>query len=299
VIPLAIGLACAGALCFALAARKQHSAVGQQADGSGSGLDTGQLLELVRNRAWLIGFGLATCGALLHVAALTFAPLIIAQPIGVLALPISVVLTARDNGWRLPLPALAGTLASVAGIAGFVGLAASRAVSGPIPDAAELKAGLAAAGLCGALVLVAITTKSWIRCLAFATAAGVAFGLVSTLLRAITQRMAETDSHWYDDPTVVGSVVGIGLGLFAGGVLVQQAFTSGPPELVIGALTVMDPLVGVALGALFLGETVRATPAAMVGGLVCAGLAMAGIFMLARYHPEVAERAPTHDGRAS
>jgi hypothetical protein len=82
-------------------------------------------------------------------------------------------------------------------------------------------------------------------------------------------------------------------------VLVQQAFTSGPPELVIGALTVMDPLVGVALGALFLGETVRATPAAMVGGLVCAGLAMAGIFMLARYHPEVAERAPTHDGRAS
>jgi hypothetical protein len=83
-------------------------------------------------------------------------------------------------------------------------------------------------------------------------------------------------------------VAGIAAAVLVGGWLVQQAFASGPPEVVIACLTVVDPIVAVLLGAVLLGEGV-ATPAETWVLLAGAAItATAGVIALARHHPDAA-----------
>jgi hypothetical protein len=72
---------------------------------------------------------------------------------------------------------------------------------------------------------------------------------------------------------------------------VQTAFASGPPDLVIAGLTVIDPMVGVLLGLLVLGEAVPGF-SVPVGMLMAAagGVAIVGVAVLSQHHPEVLER---------
>jgi hypothetical protein len=72
---------------------------------------------------------------------------------------------------------------------------------------------------------------------------------------------------------------------------VQTAFAAGPPDLVIAGLTVIDPMVGVLLGLLVLGEAVPGF-SVPVGMLMAAagGVAIVGVAVLSQHHPEVLER---------
>ena len=71
---------------------------------------------------------------------------------------------------------------------------------------------------------------------------------------------------------------------------VQAAYASGPPEIVIAGLTVIDPIVAVILGAAVLDEA-AAAPAWVPVIMVAAGLvACLGVIVLARFHPDVLER---------
>ncbi|MGH3647550.1 MAG: hypothetical protein ACRDTM_10295, partial [Micromonosporaceae bacterium] len=87
---LAIGLAVLGAVCFAVAAYLQHDAVHRD-----------RLALAVRRPRWLAGLGLIGLGATVHAVALGLAPLVVVQPIGVLALPLVAALHARAYGVRL------------------------------------------------------------------------------------------------------------------------------------------------------------------------------------------------------
>src|SRR5690606_41575720 len=81
---------------------------------------------------------------------------------------------------------------------------------------------------------------------------------------------------------VLAAVAGFAAAVLVGGWLVQQAFASGPPEVVIACLTVVDPIVAVLLGAVLLGEGV-ATPAETWFLLAGAAItATAGVIALAR-----------------
>jgi hypothetical protein len=76
-----------------------------------------------------------------------------------------------------------------------------------------------------------------------------------------------------------------------GGWLVQQAFTSGPPEVVVACLTVVDPIVAVLFGVVLLGEG-NATSAGHWAVLGAAALAASvGVAVLARHHPDATTRA--------
>jgi hypothetical protein len=177
----------------------------------------------------------------------------------------------------------------VGGVATFVGLAAGTAVSSPPPGGATLVAGLAVAAVVLALAAVGLERTGWVRCVSCATAGAVAFGLVSTLVRAVSQEVVFGVTALLD-LSVLATVMGIGTAVLAGGWLVQQAFASGPPEVVIACLTVVDPIVAVLLGAMLLQEGVATPAETWLLMVMAAAAATAGVFVLARHHPDAAER---------
>lgn len=295
---LAVALAALGAVCFACAATLQHRAVDDITTGPGATMTLRRLRALVSRPGWLAGLGLSVAGGGLHLAALTGAPLSVVQPVGVLAVPIAVLLGARLTRRRPRPGVLAGLLLTVVGVVVFVALAVGSAVPGPVPAGPLLGVGAGAAGLVAALVTLAWARPGWVRNVACATAAAVAFGFESVLLRAGARLLAGTGSG-----AVLPVLVGVVVALLVGGWLVQQAFASGPPEPVVACLTVVDPIVAVGLAFALLGEGARTpidTAAALLG---CAAAATAGVLILARHHPDAAGRRPpterTTDGRAA
>jgi drug/metabolite transporter (DMT)-like permease len=287
---IAIALAMLGAVCFAGAAVLQHGAVTAES-GRAAGEHAGKALSLrglravTRRPGWLAGLALAGGGSTLHAIALVLAPLSVVQPIGVLAVPIAVLLTAVQRGRRPAGGVYVGVLLSVGGVAVFVATAASTAVSTPPPDQATLFASLLVAAIVLLLAGIGLARSGWIRCVACAMAGAAAFGLVSALVRAVSQSVASGDVGPLEPP-VLAAVAGIGAAVLVGGWLVQQAFASGPPEVVIACLTVVDPIVAVLLGAVLLGEG-AATPAGTWLLLVTAAVtAAAGVVALARHHPD-------------
>jgi hypothetical protein len=291
---LAIVLAVLGAACFAGATVLQGRVV--------AGAATGQTLTLrglgaaARRPVWLAGLVLAVVGTTVHAIALVLAPLSIVQPLGVLAVPIAVVLTAVAARRAPGRGVLLGVGACVGGVALFVALTAGTAVTSLPPDGATLVAGLIVAGVVALLAAIGLTRSGWVRCIFCATAGAVAFGLVSALVRAVSQSiLAAVPGGLVDTLLGLGVLMapaGVVAALAVGGWLVQQALASGPPEVVTACLTVVDPIVAVLLGAVLLGEG-SATPAGTWVLLAAAALAAtAGVVALARHHPDaVSSRA--------
>lgn len=67
----------------------------------------------------------------------------------------------------------------------------------------------------------------------------------------------------------------------------QTAYSSGPPDLVVAGLTVVDPLIAVGIGILVLGEASMAPWWAMIGYVITGVIAIVGVFGLAKYHPQI------------
>ncbi|MFC5949915.1 hypothetical protein ACFQH9_16705 [Pseudonocardia lutea] len=271
---LALLLAVAGATCFAAAAVLQHGAITGRVD----------LRALLARPRWLAGAGLAAGGAGLHALALVLAPVSVVQPVGVLAVPLAVGLGLRST--RPPARVVAGAALCVAGVALVVRTAAAATPDAPA-DLGRflLVSGTAAAAAGLALAVLAVRTTARARCVAFAAAGAVAFGLVSALLRAVFLQFGTADAG-----TLLGATAALPAALHARGWSVQQGFAAGPPAVVVAALTVGDPLVATALGAALLGEA-GGLGAAGVGLLLGAGaVAAAGVALLARHHPDAAPR---------
>jgi len=291
---LAIGLAVVASVGFAGAAVLQHRAVAAHSDAAddeaGDALSLRGMRDVSKRPGWLLGLALAAGGSMVHAVALVLAPLSVVQPIGVLAVPIAVVLTAIRTRRRPAAGVLVGVAVCVAGVAAFVGTAAGTAVSTPAPNGATLLAGLIVAGIVLALAALGYAQTGWVRCVACAMAGAVAFGLVSALVRAVSQTVTSGESQVLD-PAVIAAAFGVVVALVAGGWLVQQAFASGPPEVVVACLTVVDPIVAVLLGVVLLGEGAH-TPTGTWLLLIGAGLtAAAGVVALARHHPDAAGRS--------
>ena len=90
------------------------------------------------------------------------------------------------------------------------------------------------------------------------------------------------------------------LGLVAAAVLgmyfVQTAYASGSPELVVAGLTVIDPLVGVSIGIIVLGEAASAPWWADVAFVLAGAIAVYGVIRLSLHQPRPA--AVTGSSRA-
>jgi hypothetical protein len=90
----------------------------------------------------------------------------------------------------------------------------------------------------------------------------------------------------YDFLTLVAVLSMIGA-ILLGGWFVQNAYASGPPDLVIAGLTVIDPIVAIAIAIGILGEAKEAT---LGSGVLFSGfglIAIFGVYLLSKVHPEL------------
>ncbi|HEX4701624.1 MAG TPA: hypothetical protein VH352_05790 [Pseudonocardiaceae bacterium] len=270
-----IVLAVLAACCYAVAATLQHGAV--HTVTAGDRLRLAQLGALARRGRWLAGLLAMGCGAGLHVVSLSVAPLLVVQPIGVLAIGLTALL-ARPAGRST----LFAVLASTAGVGLFVLLAAPHANATAVP---ELAAGrvLPVTGLVVVvLVAAAVSARGWARCPLFATAAGVAYGTVSVLARAVAAHVRM--SSLPVGPTVLAAAGGL-VAIAVGGVCVQQAFAAGRADTVLACETVVDPMIGVLFGVFLFHEARHGSPVLVLGEVAAAALAAAGALVLARRRP--------------
>lgn len=292
-VGIAVGMALFAAVMFAVAAVAQNTAI---ADVMWAGrtrtVGAVQLRSLARSRTWVGGVSLTAIASVVHAGALVLAPVAVVQPIGVLSVPCAVVLAASRTRVRPPGVVWVAAAVCLGAVVGFVVLADIGLGTSPAPRFVDVVvAALGTGALAAALALWAMRRSGWVRCAGFAASGATAFGLVSALMRLIALHLT-TGVNDLDDVGVWLPAIGIAVALAVGGWAVQQAHAAGAPAVVVGCLTVIDPLVAVGLGIAMLGEGTGTTLATAGGLIAFAMLGLGAALLLARRHP-TAEHALT------
>jgi len=286
---LAIALALLGAVFLAFGAQRQGSAV--RANTGGLSLSSSGFARLLTNPRWLLGLFLLGAGTALNVVALALASLAVVQPIGAIALVITTIVNSRDQGIRINRPTIAAITACVSGSALFVVLALNvTRENHSINSTQELSVVL----LLGAAVVLfgslAVVGRSRLNAFAYILGAGVLFGFVAVLTKIVAGHLLDPNGRFLLNVpvlTLVALVTAVALGSW----FVQSAYATGPPDLVIAGLTVVDPIVGIAVGITILDELqpdVRSVTALGMGA--AALVAIVGVVALSRHHPDVVKR---------
>lgn len=290
---LGILIALVGAVFLSLGAQLQHRGVEkvEAAHGTGekAGLSGGQFVRLLARPSWLAGTVMLGLAIVFQLTALGFAPIIVVQPIGIVALVLTSILNARVSRVKLQGPAIRAILMCVLGIGVFVTVAAFYATEHVLQET-QLIIVLAILGV----VLLALGAafaffRKRVNALFYIAAGGVLYGFVASIAKVIINRVLTGNFDWV---TVVGGVALL-LALSLGFYFVQTAYSVGAPDLVIAGLTVIDPLVAVAIGIFVLGEASNTPLWAALIWVVAGAVAIFGVFQLAKHHPQTHRRDDT------
>lgn len=300
---LGIPVALVGSVFLAAGAELQQHGVSKTRDAAAhqggsaprsSGLGWRQLTALARRPSWLIGTLMLGLSIGFQLFSLFLAPLTVVQPLGAVALVITALVTARLTKARLKPPAIRAILYCVGGVGLFVTVAALTTTTIPITDTQLL---IVAIILSAVLLLFGVgfvLFRSRLTRLFYIAGAGVLFGFVATLAKVLITRIQTiihngfhlSPADWLTVVCLAGFVAAAVLGSY----FVQTAYASGSPELVVAGLTVIDPLVGVSIGILVLGEATGAPLWADAVFVVAGALAVFGVIQLSRHQPQAASR---------
>jgi len=284
---LGIPLALAGAVFMSLGAQYQSRGVRKVERLAGgqrtSGLGASHLLRLLRRPSWIVGTLLLGVAIVCQLSALVVAPLIVVQPLGAVSLVITTLINAQVTGHMPTRRSITAIALCVGGIFAFVIVAALYASEQPADDV-QLLTVLAILLVVGIVVGgVFVVLRRRLTALFYISAGGIIYGFVATFAKIIILRVQQGDFGWI---TITCGIALVAAAL-VGGYFVQSAYSSGPPDLVIAGLTVIDPIVAVLIGAIVLREAAHAPLWAVVFFVLAGGVAAVGVFLLARHHPQV------------
>ena len=283
---IGIPLALIGAVFLSLGAQFQHRGVlkveSHTVDSLGKGLNPKQLLLLLARPSWVLGTVMLGLAVAFQLGSLYFSPLIVVQPLGAIALVITSIVNSRVNHVKLNRKSITAIVMCVGGVFLFVGVAAFTAVDTPVTDRQLITILIILAVVLIAAGVAFAMFRDRIRAIFYVIMAGVLYGFVATLAKVVIGRLQQGEFEWLTSLCVVALLAATALGAY----FVQNAYATGPPDLVIAGLTVIDPMVAVAIGILVLGEASQA-PLWAIGVFILAGvIAVLGVFQLARNHPQ-------------
>lgn len=280
----ALGFALVSALGLAVGAAVQHSGVTRTHDSEKFGLRA--FFGLFRSGRWLLGTAIMGIAVTAGVLSLALAPVVVVQPVGAVSLAVSVLIARFARRLVFKRLVYVAVLLCVVGVAGFVTLS-SLFASTHVRSAEEaLPMVWVSAGLLAALLVGRVIQRR-------------PHQLFSVVSAAVLFACVATNTHICASQFIAGGLGAVAWANLAcvvvcgavGAWFVQAAYAAGPPEIVIAGLTVIDPIVAVVLGIAVLQEVSRApwwVPVIMVvAGLV----ACLGVLILARFHPDVLDRA--------
>jgi drug/metabolite transporter (DMT)-like permease len=249
VVPAAVLFALLASMIYAMASVLQHRAAVTQAPEHT--LRLGLLTRLARHPLWLIGVGCDVLAYVLQFLALGHGSLVLVQPLLVCGLLFALPLGAWLAGTVMRSRDWLGAVLVVTGLSAFL-IAASPGRGTTDTDAWPALMLLTAAAV-GVLVLVAGRRPGRPRAALLAAAAALIYGLTAALTKSVAHLLGISVGHMLGSWEVY-MLIGAGL---VGMVLAQSAFQAGPLDASLPVLTVVDPVVSIAIGALVLGEGIR------------------------------------------
>jgi drug/metabolite transporter (DMT)-like permease len=246
------------------------------------------LWYVVRVPLWVGGIGCMVAGQILGGVALFNGDLSRVEPLLATNLLFALLVARRFSEEQLGWSGWVGAVLLSGGVAVFV-LAGrpvgSRAAVSALRHWAVFGTVVAVAAV---LVLIARHLRLFEEAPLLAAAGGALFGLQDALTRSSgrivhTHGVAGLATSW--QPYALVAVAATGL------MLVQSAFDAGPLQTSLPPLTAAEPLVGIACGIGYLGDTVRLTPFALTGEAVGLVAAVVGVFLVGR-HPALPTGEP-------
>jgi hypothetical protein len=239
-------------------------------------------MHLLARPSWVAGTLMLGLAILFQLTSLGFAPLIVVQPLGVVALVITAVLNARVSKIKLDRHAIRAIAMCVSGVGIFVAIAAVYAIEQEITEV-QLLIVLGVLGIVLAAFAFAFAfARRIVGAMFYIIGAGVLFGFVATLAKVVINRILNNNFEWLTVLAIVALLASAALGSY----FVQTAYSVGSPDLVIAGLTVVDPLVAVLIGVVVLGEASLIPPAFAIVAVVAGAVAILGVLQLAKHHPQ-------------
>lgn len=289
-IALAIGLQVLSSFLFASGATLQHLGVKSTFDPSGrqssNKLTFSGMIKLFMIPKWLLGLGCVLAGAGLHLVALLMAPVTVVQPVGILAVPWSVLLASKIHGHKIPTRIWTAVGITVLGVVGFT-IFSSLFAKGDkhFEFTPILWSFIVVCVLCGILSVFATRAAAWAKAMLWSSVGAIFYGLASGMMKAamnLVQTHERSLFEW-DVLVVIGFMVACyGLGVW----MIQQGYASGPAEITVGTMTTVDPFVAVIFGLFVLGEGSGMGVGPAVGMAVAGAVAIYGVVLLSKDHPD-------------
>jgi hypothetical protein len=287
---LLVSVPCAvvAAVAYGASTAVEHSVARASVQPGGGGLRS-----LVRNPRWLLGMAGDSLGLLFQILALATGPVVIVQPILVLALPVSLPIAWALGGPKPGATQYRFCLLILAGLTAFFVLIGNPGSGRPLTPTQAITATIIIV-LAGLVALAAARrASSPVRAAVFGGVAGAWFGFVAVLLDAVSNSYSRHGIDAFGHPSGLLPLIIL---LVLGGVsiaLTQVAFQSGSLSASFPANLVADPVVAVILGAALLYEDIPTSPLYIVGYLLCLAAVLIGVIRLA------AEPSPAATGERS
>ncbi len=265
---LAAALALLAALFLAIASAAQQRAASRVSDDRSEGLAL--IKVLVRRPLWWGGTLCDVGGFLAQAAALGFGSLLLVQPLLVTTLLMALPLSARWAGRRLRRSDWVWAVLLATALAVFVATGEPTAGLDRAGAARWVPAGIVLAVLLAGCLLVAGVRRRH-RAVALAAATALLYGLLAALTKAVVSLLPGGPlavlTSWETYALVAAAVIGT--------VLQQSAFQAGGLAASLPTITVGEPVVAVAIGAVVLDEQLRS------GGAQWALIGVLGAVMVA------------------
>lgn len=257
-------------------------------------------MTLLRTPIWLVGsvmFGLAIA---LQMASLAFAPIMLVQPLGVLALVFSVLISTKLSGVRPSAAITRSVTIAVLGVACYVAIASGVTKQGTITDA-QLKSVIVA--LVIALAIAAVIRFGFHSAVSrapilYVFLAGMFSAFVATLGKTVIMRVQAlfAGHHFSLDSgggLTITCLIGIGIASALSIYFTQTAYTCNSSDVVVAGLTVVDPAIAVVLGITILQEAAHAPIWSMIAITAAGAVAVFGVIRLARAEQPPQPAAPS------
>jgi drug/metabolite transporter (DMT)-like permease len=290
---IGIPIALFGAILISIGTQLQHTGVARvgSTTDTKAGLSIRQLLALVGQPLWVGGTLMLGLAILFQLTSLGFAPLIVVQPLGAIALVVTAIVNSRQSGVKLDRLSIRAIVLCVGGVGLFVTIAALTAKSSPITELQLRVVLIILAVVLVAFALAFALLRKRFTAIFYIVGAGVLFGFVATLAKVVIDRVKTLVNFTGlqlapEDVLTVLCIVGLIVAALLGSYFVQSAYSNGPPDLVVAGLTVIDPLVAITIGIVVLGEASHAPVWAILAFIVAGAIAIFGVFMLAKTHPQ-------------
>jgi drug/metabolite transporter (DMT)-like permease len=262
------------AVSFAFAAVMQQEST--QTVGADKSLTAGLLLELLRHPKWLLGGAAMLAGFGMQAVALSFGPVAVVQPVVVtelaFAIPFGIIRRHRRAGLR----EWSGIVAVMCGVSIFIAVASpSNGIQNP-PTTQWIESLVPVAGVAVIAVALGAARKGPKRAMFLGSAAGLAFGTLSVLTKAVTHLLSSDLLKAFVTWQVY---VTIGVGIVALTVS-QSAYQAGPLPYSMPFVGVLEPVVAVIIGDTVLGEQIQESSGQFALELAAAAIAVVGIVLL-------------------